>query len=217
MAISAGTGAVLAAGISGGLNFVGASSANEANEDIARANRIFQRKMSNTSYRRAVRDLRAAGLNPILAYSQGGASTPGGFGYTAINELAGADQAVNTALAARRQKTELELMRSQERKEGALEGQAHSQTNLNRQNEVLVGERINQARAEAESARAHADLAKLESSYSVQQMLSKAGRSAWTAGWYGRQFAPAVSTATQAIMPPFLKRIPQAKGSLKIK
>lgn len=38
----------------------------------------FQERMANTSYQRAMKDMEQAGLNPMLAFSQGGASTPSG-------------------------------------------------------------------------------------------------------------------------------------------
>lgn len=59
-------------------SFFGGERRNESAEAQSAAQMAFQERMSNTSYQRAVKDMQAAGLNPMLAYKLGGATTPTG-------------------------------------------------------------------------------------------------------------------------------------------
>jgi len=57
---------------------LGAMGNQQYQSEEAATNRAFQADMANTSFQRRVEDLKAAGLSPMLAYSQGGAAVPSG-------------------------------------------------------------------------------------------------------------------------------------------
>lgn len=94
-------------GASLGLDLAGAAFSAKMSGDMAQAQRRWAEKMYDSRYVRTVRDMRAAGLNPILATRHGPGSPPGGAAGKAPDLSGVGSRATQAGLAASMRKAEL--------------------------------------------------------------------------------------------------------------
>lgn len=118
--------------LAGAGSYYGQLSANATNQDMAQQQMDFQERMRSTQYQTTVADLKKAGLNPMLAYTNGGAGTPSG----AMAHVENAASAgINSALSAATVRANLDKIKAET---DAADATAKNQTSQAAVNAVTV-------------------------------------------------------------------------------
>jgi hypothetical protein len=140
--------------ISAGMSAVGGLMSNASNRQSASQAQDFSASQFATRYQTTVKDMMAAGLNPMLAYSQGGGSPPTGVPYQAQNPFQGVGSAYQAGMSG---DVSEYLAPSQQRlnvKQGSL---AESSADLNKAQIKVVNETVDKVKAETSNLKSQND------------------------------------------------------------
>lgn len=173
--------------ISGGASLLGGMQTNSANADMARQQMAFQAQQTGSAYQRAVADMKKAGLNPMLAYSQGGASSGSGATAQMQNALdlgvSSARQSASVRSSISTQAAQRDLTAAQIKQTAAQTETAKTAADLNRANAV-------KAMADADLSQTNAKAAALNNTLKATT-LQRALNDQWAAKtWYGKYVMP---------------------------
>lgn len=174
------------------LPFAGQYMANEFNRSEARKNRQFQMGMSSSAYQRSVRDLKAAGLNPMLAYSQGGASTTSGD--SASMDAPDVSGGINSAIQLSMVRKNLEAIDAGIEKTKQETSTAETQAELNRAVKGVQEKTANLVGHNARTAKANATI--LEKSIPAAENEKRAEET-----WFGKHVAPHIKKVVNTLSP----------------